>query len=290
MPGLEQPRREHPSTYFVQDRSNEEELERLRVQDQMLTTDMGGVLSEQPTTLRLSSVLDVGSGSGSWVIDVARAYPEARRLEGADVSLRMVEYARGRTAEEHLEDRVSFHVMDALRMLEFPPASFDLVNLRLGMSFLRTWDWPKMIREMSRVCRSDGIIRFTEASVAATPCPALSRLLDLMVQAIYRSGSFFAPERDGLIGHLEDVLRKNRVRSLQTKLYHLTYQAGTEQGRLFIEDMSHVFRTGLQFLRKWTQFPSDYQSLYQQALKEMQQPDFVATAELLSVWGQPPVV
>jgi hypothetical protein len=42
------PRREHPSTYFVQDRSNEDELTRLQLQDQLVTASMGGVLPEQP--------------------------------------------------------------------------------------------------------------------------------------------------------------------------------------------------------------------------------------------------
>ena len=37
-----------PSTYFVQDRSNGEEVTRLQLQDQMLTVGMGGVLPEQP--------------------------------------------------------------------------------------------------------------------------------------------------------------------------------------------------------------------------------------------------
>ncbi len=40
----QQPRREHPGTYFVQDRSNEEELKRLLIQDQLVTVGMGGVL------------------------------------------------------------------------------------------------------------------------------------------------------------------------------------------------------------------------------------------------------
>jgi len=55
-------RREHPSTYFVQDRSNAEERERLRLQDQMFTTGMGGVLPEQPDPARFQRVLDVGCG------------------------------------------------------------------------------------------------------------------------------------------------------------------------------------------------------------------------------------
>ncbi|HLI06498.1 MAG TPA: hypothetical protein VKV40_08020 [Ktedonobacteraceae bacterium] len=42
-----EPRRERPSTYWVQDRSNAEEMTRLRLQDQLATAGMGGVLAEQ---------------------------------------------------------------------------------------------------------------------------------------------------------------------------------------------------------------------------------------------------
>jgi hypothetical protein len=59
-----EPRREHPSTYFVQDRSNEEELNRLRVQDQMITAAMGGVLPEQQNPGAFQRVLDVACGTG----------------------------------------------------------------------------------------------------------------------------------------------------------------------------------------------------------------------------------
>ncbi len=35
------PRREHPSTYFVQDRSNEDELTRLQIQSRLFTINQG---------------------------------------------------------------------------------------------------------------------------------------------------------------------------------------------------------------------------------------------------------
>src|SRR5712664_3745956 len=43
-------RGEHPSTYVVQDRSNEDELLRLQLQDHLLTSAMGGVMPEEPPT------------------------------------------------------------------------------------------------------------------------------------------------------------------------------------------------------------------------------------------------
>src|ERR1700737_4062615 len=44
------PRQEYASTYLVQDRSNQEEMTRLQIQDQMVTAGMGGVLPEQKET------------------------------------------------------------------------------------------------------------------------------------------------------------------------------------------------------------------------------------------------
>jgi ubiquinone/menaquinone biosynthesis C-methylase UbiE len=151
----ERHKNEQPSTYFVQDRHNEEELVRLTIQDQMITAAMGGVLPEQADPLLFRRVLDVGCGTGGWIIEAAQKYPTLL-LEGIDISQHMIEYAREQAAALHIADRVTFHVMDALRMLEFPAAFFDLVNLRFGISFVRTWDWPKMLREMLRVTRAGG--------------------------------------------------------------------------------------------------------------------------------------
>src|SRR5712691_9385302 len=143
-------RREHPSTYFVQDRSNEEELTRLQLQDQMLTADIGGVLPEQPDPTVFQRVLDVGCGTGGWLIEVARAYPTMCVLVGVDVSERFVEHAQAQAEAQQVSDRVQFRTMDALRMLEFPVNFFDLVNHRLGIGYLRTWDWPKLLKEYRR--------------------------------------------------------------------------------------------------------------------------------------------
>ena len=52
--------------------------------------------------------------------------------------------------------------------------------------------------------------------------------------------------------------------------------------------MAHIFRTLRPFLKKWTQVPDNYDEIYQQALREMQQPDFEATGTLLTIWGTIP--
>lgn len=283
------PKREHPSTYFVQDRSNQDELNRLQMQDQMLTTSMGGVLPEQSDPAAFQRVLDVGCGSGGWLIETAKAYPGMTQLVGVDASARMLDYAREQAAAQGVSDRVEFHVMDALRMLEFPDQFFDLVNQRLGQGYLRTWDWSKLLQEYQRVCRPGGVIRITEGEngYQNSTSPALSRLGKLGIMAPYQAGHLFTPEPDGLLKELAGLLQKAGLQDVQTRAYELHFRAGTSEGHLFAEDMKHIFRTGLPFLRKWTQIPDDYEDLYQQMLREMQQPGFAATWSLLTAWGHP---
>src|ERR1700730_4590108 len=100
------PRRDLPNTYFVQDRSNENELTRLHFQDGMFTTGMGGVLREQPNPAIFQRVLDVGCGTGGWVIGVATAYQDISLLVGIDASEKMLHFAREQAADQQVAHRV----------------------------------------------------------------------------------------------------------------------------------------------------------------------------------------
>ena len=286
MPTPTDPRREQPSTYVVQDRSNTEELTRLQIQDHMLTTSMGGVLPEQPAPTAFERVLDVGCGTGGWLIETAKTYPALSLLIGVDVSGRMVEYARTQAATQGVADRVEFHVMDALRALEFPNGYFDLVNLRFGTSYLRTWDWPRLLIEFERLTRSNGIIRITEADMIESTSPALTRLLTMMGDALHRAGHLFTPPGShGVSNELVRLLDRQGIQNIQTRVHTLVYRSGTPEGKNFFEDNKRTFHTVLPFIRKWSRVPDDYETIYQQMLNEMQKPDFLATWPLNTVWG-----
>lgn len=280
------PQREQPSTYFVEDRSNQVEMTRLQVQDQMITDGMGGVLPEQPDPTRFQRVLDIGCGTGGWLIEAAKTYPTMELLIGVDISNSMLHYAREQAATQQVADRVEFHTMDALRMLEFPQNFFDLVNLRYGMSWLRTWDWPKLLQEAKRVMRSEGVIRLTESDYDMDQrYPSLRRLTDIFLQVFYHTGHLFAPEKDGIIGHLARLLLQAGYQDVQTCSHRLEFRAGTPAGQRFAEDVKLIFQTAVPFFRKWTRLPDNYDELYQQMLQEVQQQDFVTTSTLLTAWG-----
>ncbi len=281
---LEPHKNELESTYVVQDRQNEEERTRVTIQDQMLTSLLGGILPEQTDPTRFHSVLDVACGTGGWAIEAAKTYP-TMSLVGVDISKTMIDFAHERANAEQVAERARFSVMDTLRLLEFRPQSFDLVNLRFGISFLRTWDWARLLTEFQRVTRRKGIIRITECDTIECNKPALSQLEELIFQALYNAGHLFRPQGDGLTSELAPLFIKNGLRDVQTCVHTLIYQMGTPEGNHLIEDVQHSFRTMRPFIQKWINIPDDYDTLYQQALAEMQEEDFEATWRLVTAWG-----
>lgn len=280
------PRREKASTYIVQDRSNQEELKRLQLQEQMVACALGGLLPEQAGPTGFQCVLDMACGTGGWLIEMAKTYPALPRLVGVDISRRTIEYARARAAAEQISERVEFYVMDALQELEFPPDSFDLVNLRFAAAFLRSWEWSRILKEGWRLLQPGGVIRLTEADLPERgSSPALLSLLSLLAHAFGEAGNYFQAQANGVSGELAGLLERHGFQQVQTRLYQPEVKAGTLVGQLFIEDMKYLFRTAAPFIRKWARVPDDYDRLYNQMLREMQQSDFEVAGQSLTAWG-----
>lgn len=281
----EQSKKEQPSTYFVQDRQNKLELARLTVQDRMVTALMGSVLPEQTDASRFRRVLDVGSGSGSWAIEAAQAHPEMT-LIGVDISQRMVQYAREQAVLQRVDDRVEFHTMDALRKLEFPDDYFDLVNLRFGVSFMRTWDWYNLLNEMIRITRSGGTIRLTDNEIVhESNSPALTRFFEIIRHALFSAGHLFEEENTGLTAHLADMLARHGCRQVQTQRFALEFRGGTANAEAYYDDAAHVGQTLRPFIQKWGGLPDDYDGVYQQTLADIRRQDFQNTWYFLTTWG-----
>ncbi len=283
---LDRRKNQNRGTYAAQD--NEKELARLAIQDQALTVAMGGVLPEQPNPMALHRVLDVACGTGGWAIEAAKTYP-TMSLVGIDISQQMIEYACTQAKAHQVNDRVNFRVMDALLILEFPAAFFDLVNLRFGISFLRTWDWPKMLSELLRVTRPGGIVRVTDTQIISqSTSSALLQLFEMMQSALFQAGHLFTQEHTGMTSHLARLLNQYGCQQVQTKAHVMEYRAGTAEGKAFCEDMRLVFQTVRPFIQKWGYASKDYEAIYQQALEQMRQPDFHATWNMLTAWGSKP--
>ena len=258
------------------------------IQDHLLTAGMGGVLPEQPDPTVFRRVLDIGCGTGGWLIEVAQIYPEMS-LVGIDISQRMIKCARNQAEVHQVHDRITFYVMDALCTLDWPTASFDLVNLRLGISFLRTWDWPKVLNELLRVTCPGGVVRVTDSeAMHESNSPALTKLSEMAQSAFYRAGHLFTEEATGVTGHLAKLLNQSGYLQIQTKAHTMKCQVGMIEEGAYYEDMALFFQMLRPFIQKWGYTSRDYEVLYRQALDEMRQPDFHATWNMLTAWGSKP--
>jgi hypothetical protein len=59
------------------------------------------------------------------------------------------------------------------------------------MSFLRKWDWPKLLQEFQRVTRPGGVIRITESEMLIqSTSSALTQLYQIALDAAYQAGLY----------------------------------------------------------------------------------------------------
>src|SRR5579875_3362086 len=124
--------------YFV-DAETVTEMTRLLAQDTLITRSMGGLFPERTDHLEgMHAILDVACGPGGWVLEAAREYPHIQ-ITGIDISERSIQYARA-SAQARDFSNAHFKVMDILKPLDLPDASFDLVNARtlIGIMTPRT--------------------------------------------------------------------------------------------------------------------------------------------------------
>ena len=285
MSAPDKPQKIAANTYFVQ-KNLQEELTRLDSQDQMLTGSIGGPMPEQPETFAPRKVLDVGCGTGSWLFDVANAYSSTTELVGIDINHEMVKYACHQAENRQLTERVQFRTMDALSVLHFPNGYFDLVNQRLGVSFVRSWDWLPLLTEFSRVTKHKGIIRLTENEfLIESNSSSLRQLNELTLKAFSRAGHTFAETSEGVTGELARLLQQAGLKDVQMRRYVMSYRAGTPAVQAFHENAKQFYHALIPFLQKWGQLPSDYNDIYQQALSDILKPDFAADWGNVTAWG-----
>lgn len=123
--------------------------------DQMFKP-MQDLLVEAVSSREASRVLDIGCGTGSTTLAIAR------RLEtkggdciGADISEPMIAAARQRAERENATARF---ICADVQSYAFEPASFDMIVSRLGVMFFG--DFVAAFRNLRRAAKRDGALCF----------------------------------------------------------------------------------------------------------------------------------
>lgn len=119
---------------------------------------------------RLTSVLDVGCGTGRWACEMAQAFPRAR-VVGLDVE-------PPRPGALIMPPNLTFTSGNVLERLPFADCSFDFVHQRLLVAAIPTVQWPVVVAELARVTCPGGWIELTEIGDTYLHIgPALSQFL-----------------------------------------------------------------------------------------------------------------
>lgn len=276
------------NTYVI-DTESGAEMARLLEQDRLITKSMGGLFQ---TGLDLSSVqyvLDIACGPGGWASEVAFAHPKMEVI-GIDISQRMIRYAQAQAKAQGL-DNVQFRVMDALKPLDFPDHSFDLVNARFLFAVMPKAAWPLMLRECQRITRPGGMIRLTECEMPISNSPALEKLTAIFIRALYLVEQSFSPDGRliAITPMLGPLLQEAGYEQIQKMTYGLDFSAGTAGYHTFYHDWEVAFKLAQPFLIKTgVTSQEEIDQLYQQMLLEMYADTFSMIWFLLSACGTKP--
>lgn len=278
------------NTYLI-DAESALEMARLLDQDRVMTKGMGGIFSEQEDTdlPGVAHILDVGCGPGGWVNEVAQHYPHIE-VTGIDISKNTINYAKAHAQVRKLNN-AHFVVMNALKPLEFPDASFDIVNMRTVVGFVPLTEWVPYLTECKRVLRPGGIMRLTEGEYGFTNKPALEQFMALLNQAQYKARRSLSPtgHNAGMIAMLRPLLKQIDLQNIQSKAHVIDYSFGMEAYEEGIEDIKFAIELvkPLLFGTKVIT-PEAFAELHMQVLEQIQAEDFSGVTIMLTVWGEKP--
>jgi len=276
------------NTYLL-DAESSIEMTRLLDQNRVLTKGMGGIFPEREDDdlAGISRILDIACGPGGWVHEVAHTYPYIE-VVGIDISKNMINYARAYAQVRKLNN-AHFQAMDALKPLDFPDASFDIINVRTICYFMLPARWPQFLVECKRILRPGGTIRITEGEAGFCNLPAFETIMTRANKAMQLAGRSFSPTgtQVGITPMLTPLLKKAGFQHIQKQAHAIDYSFGAEAHEGAYQDLKLMFQLSRDFwITVGAVKPEEFEPLCEQALAEMQSEDFCALAYMLTVWGE----
>ncbi|CAG8690095.1 8932_t:CDS:2, partial [Ambispora leptoticha] len=133
------------SVYFVA--NDEQEAYRLSRYHEVVKEIWGGLFnSSVEEMLRQGArVIDIGCGSGIWILDMAKRYPDSKFV-GVDISPVL--------PTENLPPNVEFLQYNVLDILPYEDSSFDLVHEKFMVGAFTQVQWEEqVVPEMIRLAR-----------------------------------------------------------------------------------------------------------------------------------------
>ena len=207
--------------------SDDQEINRLDFQHYMLRYALKG--NYAAPLGRPATILDVGSGTGRWGLEMAAVFPQAR-IVGTDLVAPKAE------ALAEMPRNFSFVQGNVLEGLPFPDASFDFVHMRLLLFAIPADRWPAVTRELARVTKPGGWVESIETGAQQNGGPAMDKLVGWITEASMRRGV------DPALGpHIGELLHAAGLAQITTNGIQLPVgRAGGRLGNMAAADVFGV--------------------------------------------------
>ena len=159
--------------------NNDQKVERLDLQHYMLRYTLKG--NYLAPVAEPACILDVGSGTGRWLANMAQEFPRAE-LFGVDLRLPK----EGKTA---FPSNCHFQIGNVLEGLPFEDSSFNFIHQRLLIFAVPLLRWQHLVNELARVTAAEGWVELTEVNpFFHNMGPATKRMVDLIVRVSEQRG------------------------------------------------------------------------------------------------------
>ena len=163
-----------------------------------------GSLSVAPIPLDTGMILDVGSGTGIWAVEMARQFPNAQVI-GVDIDPALF--------KRETPQNCTLRVGDVLSRLPFPDQLFAYTHQRLLRAAIPAQRWPGVVRELVRVTRAGGWVEIVELDDQVHPAGPASLHLQSWMDEVSRGMGF-----DGeVIRHLGELLQEAGLHAVEVQ-------------------------------------------------------------------------
>ncbi|PCH34873.1 S-adenosyl-L-methionine-dependent methyltransferase [Wolfiporia cocos MD-104 SS10] len=215
--------------------ADDSERERLNMQHRMLVRATGNRLILPSISLNHADrILDSGTGTGAWILDVIEHVPSSVTLQGIDISSSFFPNHDDRIVSR---GNIDFSVGSITNLPEHWSAGFALVNQRCLVTALQVHEWEAAIGEVFRALRPRGWVQFVELGIFISG-PVTEKQWSL-TQALYSSRGLL----NNCEKHIPKMLHDAGFVDLQVEEYMIPL--GSWAGQVGIEsrdDMVMTFR------------------------------------------------